>query len=91
MPWYGIHSWGWTGSIMGVMGFMGIGMVLFFVLLVLAVVWMINAFMRSFRGYGGYAPTPPGEDSGLRILRERYARGEIDHEEYERMRDHLKE
>ena len=76
---------------MGVMGFMGIGMVLFFVLLVLAVVWMINAFARSSRGYGGYAPPPPAEDSGLRILRERYARGEIDHEEYERMRNHLKD
>ena len=71
------------------MGFMGIGMALFFVLLVLAVVWMIGAFMRSSRGYGGYAP--PGEDSGLRILRERFARGEIDHEEYERLRNHLQD
>lgn len=88
MPWYGIQSWGW-GPMMGVRGFMGIGLVLFLVLLVLAVVWMVKALTRSLRGYAGYAPS--GEDSGLRILRERYARGEIDHEEYERVRNHLRD
>ena len=30
------------------------------------------------------------EDAGLGILRQRYARGEIGHDEYERMRDRLK-
>ena len=89
MPWGGNQAWGWMGSMMGVWGFMGIGMILFFVLLVLAIVWMVTALTRSSRGYADHPP--PREDAGLRILRERYARGEIDHEEYERMRDHLKE
>jgi hypothetical protein len=52
--------------------------------------WGWMGSMMGVWGFMGYAP-PPREDAGLRILRERYARGEIDHEEYERMRDHLRD
>ena len=33
-----------------------------------------------------YRPTPPGEDTALELLRQRYARGEIDSAEYEERR-----
>jgi putative membrane protein len=47
-------------------------------LLILAIRW----FLRAERGGGGAARGP----DPLVILRERYARGEIDDEEYERRR-----
>jgi len=72
-------------------GFIELLMVLlmFVVLLVLiggtiaAVVWLTR------RGTAG--PTAGGDGGALRILRERYARGEISREEYERMRDELRD
>ena len=54
-------------------------------LMVLAVRW----FVRAERGQGGAARGPDGAARGpdpLDILRERYARGEIDDEEFERRR-----
>jgi Predicted membrane protein len=48
--------------------------------LVLGIRWLIRADQRS-----RYSPTPP-TDTPLEVLRQRYARGEIDEEEYERRR-----
>ena len=59
----------------------------FFWLIILAlVVWAISSILssRSRRSISG--PSTPPEDSAMRILRERYARGEIDSEQFEQAR-----
>ena len=60
------------------MGLGGIGMILFWVLLIVLVVWLAGWGARSWRGRGG----PTGSDA-LGILKRRYARGEIDRDEFE--------
>jgi putative membrane protein len=72
------HNWGMMGGGFGGLG--GFNMVfwlLALVLLVGGVVW----FMRSSPsiGLGRQAATRPG---GLDLLEQRYARGEVDREEY---------
>ncbi len=87
----------------GMGGFGVIGMILFWIVLVLAIVWLVrnldigSAFTRRNDdprlderrpdvGNGG-----AGEDRALSILRERYARGEIDTDEFDqRKRDLLR-
>lgn len=79
-------------------GFVGgawswIGTALWWVVLGLAIVWLLQAL-----GIGGpmgrRALTTPRDgqqpDAALRLLRERYARGEIDAEEFDRRRAGLK-
>lgn len=53
--------------------------------IILGIVWLV----RSLRRDGGGAPTSPkSQDNALDILNARYARGEIDREEYlQRKRD----
>ena len=58
--------------------------VLVLVLIVLAIRWLL----RSERGGAPPPPALQGPDP-LQILRERYARGEIDDEDYERRRKTL--
>ena len=70
---YGFGPGGW--------GFGGIGMILFWVLLVIAVV----ALFRTSRGKGCEHRTK----TSLEILDERYAKGEIDREEYLKRRADL--
>lgn len=72
-------GWGWG------MGFGWIFMIFFWALIVLGVValakWLFSA--GGTVGSGGFSKTPP------EILKERYARGEINREQYERMRRDL--
>ncbi len=81
MYWYG-HGMGWDWG-WGLMTFA------FWALVVVAVVFLIRYFSRSGEhrppGPGSYGP-PPGaaRDSAEQVLAERYARGEIDAEEYRR-------
>jgi putative membrane protein len=51
-------------------------MLLFWVLVIVAIVWIV----RAFSGRGGGEPRETPEQ----ILKRRYARGEIDKDEYER-------
>jgi putative membrane protein len=64
------------------MGFTGGFMWIFWILLIAVVVWLIVAFTRD-TGRGSRGKTP------LEILEERYARGEIDEEEFEEKRRRL--
>lgn len=59
------------------MGFGGIWMILLWVLVILAVVWLVRYLLAG----GERDRERPRE--ALRILEERYARGEIDREEFE--------
>jgi putative membrane protein len=63
------------------------------VLIVLGIRWLMNQGREADRrgGYppAGPGPLPPRADDPLEILRQRYARGEIDDEEFERRRKTL--
>ena len=75
---WGHHGMMWNGGGMG--WFMGPIMMLLFLAAAVAIVVLI---VRSLGGHGpvqGNQPTP--ESSALRILEERFARGEIDEEEF---------
>jgi putative membrane protein len=81
---YGMGGWG---------GFGWLGSLLFLTLIVLGIIYLWRA-LDSGRGHrtqhDAANGTPrPGEDSALRILRERYARGEIDEEEFDRRKEGL--
>lgn len=80
MPYYNDNGWGWGW------GPMLIGMtlmLLFWVAVIFVVVYAIRAFGRDGHTRSG---SDAAEDRALATLRERYARGEIDHAEYEERR-----
>ncbi len=64
-------------------GFFGWGfMWIFWLLLILVIAWAVKA------GMSGGGPSN-GRRSPMEILKERYAKGEIDHETFERMKKDL--
>ncbi|HET7833310.1 MAG TPA: SHOCT domain-containing protein [Gallionella sp.] len=69
----GYYGWGWG---------MGISMLLFWVLVIAAIVLLIK-----FTASGGVDRSR--EKSALDILKERYARGEIEREEFEQKKRDL--
>lgn len=77
---YWDHSWGG-------MGFGGPLMLLFWILLIVGVVllvrWLVTGDMARPR-----QPDPP-RNAALDLLRERYARGEIERDEFEQKRRDL--
>ena len=69
----------------GGIGFGGIGMILFWGLVIAGVVVLVR-----WTGASGRAMAPRGETrTALDILRERYAKGEIDQREFEQKRRDL--
>jgi len=73
---------GWGPGMMGwgTMGWFGpLGMILFWVLMILVIVLLIRR-IRTSKGSGREAG--PASESALDILKKRYARGEINKEEY---------
>ena len=77
------HGFGW-----GWMMFGGLMMLLFWGGLIAVAFFAFRAFTRSGGGQSRDASriAPRGEDRALAIVKERYAKGEIDKEQYERMR-----
>jgi putative membrane protein len=65
-------------------GWMGAGMWLFWIVLIVIVVLLVRGV-----GAGGWSSRSGGEETPLEILRARYARGEIDEEEFRRRRREL--
>lgn len=74
-----MYDWGYGGH--WSMGFGWIFMVLFWILLIVGTVALVKWIFSATPGQG--APLAPARRDALEILRERYARGEIDREEYE--------
>ncbi len=81
---YGMGSWGGLGWI---------GTLLFLALLVLGIVYLWRALDTgrhpTAQRDAPHASQPPTSDPALQILRERYARGEIDKEEFDRRKEGL--
>lgn len=81
-------DWGY-GQMMGYGGF-GFGWI--FTLIVWAlIIWAIVAFVRAMSGKGGSNWMHRDEDSAMKILKDRYAKGEITKEEFEQRKKDLTE
>ena len=75
-------NWGWGPSMMGSWGIgFGILNILFWLLIIIGVIYLIKRLAGGCRHRGHTGHDDDG--SALRILKERYARGEIKKEEFE--------
>jgi len=73
----GYYGWGWGG--------MGITMLMFWGLMIAALV----VLLRFSRNGGGVCGKRVQEKGALDILKERYARGEVEREEFEQKKQDL--
>ncbi len=79
----------WHGAMLGLAGWVWLLLMFaFWVGVVALVIWAVSAIFSSSRHH---TPMAPREDSAMQILRERYARGEIDTEQFEQARRTLEE
>lgn len=74
-------GYGMGGYGMGGFGFGSIFMILWWILIIAGVVVLVKWLIGS--------NTSPGGSKALEILKERYARGEIDEQEYQKKKQHL--
>ncbi len=79
MMWYW-GEWGWLAAAL-----MMLFMVLFWGGIIALIAWLVIRTTRS----ASHGSTIPGEQSPLDIARERYAKGEISRDEFERIRKDL--
>jgi putative membrane protein len=84
MMWYDSDGWGWAGWTA-----MSVGMVAFWALVITAVVLAIRYLSRP-RGSAANA-TGSGQTRAEGLLAERFARGEIDENEYRQRLSPLRE
>lgn len=83
------YGYGMMGSgMMGGFGWMGLSSLLWLVLLGV-IIWAIVAWARGISQPGGSESASGRADSALEVLKKRYARGEINKEEYEEKKKDL--
>lgn len=80
---------GWHGG-GGSVGWFGLALLMLMFWGVIVAVVIVAVGWPSRRRADDSAPNTPPRDPSLRILDERFARGEIDEEEYRRRRDVLR-
>jgi len=76
--------------IMGMMGFMGVGMFLWLIVVAAVIGLVVYFVIRATRRTSAFSGFQTSHREPLDILRERYARGEIDKEKFNRMKDDLR-
>ena len=83
MFWYnhGVSGWGWFA--------MSVGMILFWTVIITAVVLVVRSLGRADGSRPAEHTHTPAAPTPQQILGERFARGEIDEEEYRRRMDAL--
>ena len=92
--------WGWDVDHMGAGGWVGMGfMIVFWIAVVIGVIYLVRYLAvrppadrwqePPYWLASGPQGFPRGKSDALRILEERYARGEIDQEEFQRRRTDL--
>lgn len=81
--WGHMGGYGWNGG-WGWMSFGMIGMVLLWIVIIVAIVALVRLLWKSQD-----SPAERHESTALDILRERYARGDISQEEFERKKHKL--
>jgi len=77
------YEWGWPGVLM-----MSLNSLLW-IALIGVLIWAVMRW--SSTKHANTTPTPPPTPSAMEILRQRYARGEIDTEKFEHMCEQLQE
>ncbi len=65
--------------------------ILFWILILVLVIVAAAFILRGFDGRNTGAQASPKDKSALEILEERYARGEIEHDEFERRKRDLQD
>ncbi len=93
LQWGGYDRYGGGGMGPGMMGYgvgwvMGIINIIFWVVVIIGVIYLIK-WLSSTSKQGG--KETKGENTAFDILRERYAKGEINREEFEEKKKVLKE
>jgi len=81
-PHYGGHMWGggmWGGGIFGPL------LMIFYIALLVGVIVIVVRWL-SGTSLGGHLPPSRAESNALDILKERFARGEIDKDEFDERR-----
>ncbi len=73
-----MFGWGWHWDYMGA-GLVGLAL---WLVLAVVIVWLIVRVVAGPQSRRGYGPPPPRSDPE-QVLRDRFARGEIDAEEFE--------
>lgn len=86
MGWYDGHwGWGWGGWLLMVLAMLAFWGILLAAIVVIVKVWRADTAPRPSRDTAVHEPV-----DALRLLDERFARGEIDADEYTRRRDLLR-
>ena len=86
---YGLYNdyGGWGGNMMGWFGG-GLMMVVFWVLFIALIIWIVRGVSgRSCCSHSGH--DSHSDSNALEILKERYAKGEIDKKEFEEKKKDL--